>query len=275
MRGALLAAYTRVIGYRFTEHLKETLTIPTYYSKLEVERIRSKAGTSLGAAGVILGFSVAVLAAIIASPEYREALKKVFCAHWQARAIDSFAVLLTLYLVIRQERVLSRDGGKTFRYAVLICLLAICSFVLIAGLLNLQSGNVAFDLSVSRESLQPAFLLSGFLSIIASIFFQLFAMEFYDSASGWRGGEKEGGRTLRFHLAGIASHSFFFGISFAVMGVSLLLSLLDFATACFLTLAGLLALVFITEIERELWARKEPESDCPPSPPVNKPATQG
>ena len=261
VRGALLTAYAWVIGYRFNECLGETLTIPGYYTELKVEQIRSKAGTSLGAAGVILGFSIAVLAAVIASPEYREALKKVFCEHRQATAIDSVAVVLTLYFVIRQERVLSREGNKTGRYVALFFLLVVSCLLFLAGPLNLQSECAVVDALVCRAALQPAFLLSGFLSIIASTFFQLFAIEFYDSASGWRGGDKEGGRTLRFHLAGIASHSFFFGVSFAVLGVSLLLSFIHFSAASITTLLALLVLVTITEVERELWARKEPNSE--------------
>jgi hypothetical protein len=264
MRGALLRAYAWLIGYRFAELLKGTLSIPDYYKELKVDQIRSKAGASLSSAGVILGFSIAVLAAVVASDKYRQALQSVLREHWRGRAMDSLAVLVLLYSVIRQERILSREGKKTWRYVALFCLLAVAFLLFLTGPLNFQPENPVVGSLVSSAKLEPAFLLSGFLSIIVSIFFEVFALEFYDSASGWRGGEKEGGRALRFHLAGIASHSFIFGVSFAILGVSLLFSLADFKAGSIITLIGLLLLVAVTEIERELWARKERDSECKP-----------
>lgn len=262
MRGALLKFQSWLIGYRFREFLGEPLKVPAYYEELKVDRIRSKAGTSLNAAGVFLAFSIAVLAAVIAAPEYRQALAGVFVEHRRVSVVDSLLVLGLLYFVIRQEKSLSMAEEKTWRYVVLFCLLGLSFFLFMIGPLNFKLENTVVGPLVARAALESAFLVSGFLSIILSALFQVFAIEFYDSASGWRGGEKEGGRALRFHLASIASHSFFFGVSFAVLGVSLLLSLIHFSAASIITLSALLVLVAVTEIERELWVRKEEDNTC-------------
>jgi hypothetical protein len=105
--------------------------------------------------------------------------------------------------------------------------------------------------------LRSAFSLCGFALIFLSTLFQAFSIEFYDSASGWRGGEEQEGVALRFHLAGLASHSFLFGLCFAILGVSLLVCQVRFWIGSVATILLLFAVVAMTEIERELWARKK------------------
>ena len=256
MGGVLLSFYAWLIGYRFTEHLGKTLSVPKYYDKLEIDKIRDKAGTSLNAAGVLLAFGIGVLAVVMGSHGYGQTIIRSLQSGWHVR-IDCIAVFILLYLAIRQERILSRNGQKRFRYIVLIFLLAVCVFVFLVGPYWFQPECALLGPFVSRAPLEAALPLAGFFLIIVSVLFQVFALEFYDSASGWRGGEEEKGRALRFHLAGIASHSFLFGVSFALLGASLLLSKIHFWIGSLTTLLALFVLVGMTEVERELWRRKE------------------
>ncbi len=263
VRGALLTVYSWLTGYRFNEHLGKTLSLPLYYRELDNDKIRGKAATSLNAAGVFLAFGIAVLAVLMDSHEYGQTIIHSWQGGRYAR-LDCIAVVILLYLVIRQERILSRRGNKALRYIILIFLLALSVFVFLLGPYSFQCGGAIIGPFVSRTALEPALPLAGFLSIIVSAFFQVFAIEFYDSASGWRGGDEEGGRALRFHLAGIASHSFLFGVSFALLGASLLLSHIHFWIGSLTTLATLFVLVAMTEIERELWTRKGNGSQSKP-----------
>lgn len=256
MRGILLSFYAWLIGYRFSEHLGKTLSVPKQYDNLEIDKIRGKAGTSLNAAGVLLAFGIAVLAAVMASGEFGQTITRSWQSGWYV-GIDCVAVVILLYLVIRQERILSRNGEKLFRYIVLGFLLVVSVLAFLVGPYKYQSECTLLGPFFSRTALALALPLAGFLSIIVSVFFQVLAVEFYDSASGWRGGETKGGRALRFHLANIASHSFLFGVSFALLGASLLLSKIHFWIGSLTTLVALFVLVATTEIERELWTRKE------------------
>lgn len=256
MGPVLLRFYAWLTGYRFSEHLGKPLSVPKHYEKLDPDKIRGKAGASLNTAGVFLAFGIAVLAAVMGSHEYGQTIIRSWQSGWYVR-IDCVAVVILLYLVIRQERILSRGGKKAFRYIFLIFLFAVSVFVFLVGPWRFQSECTLLGPFVSRTALEPALPLAGFFSIIASAFFQVFAMEFYDSASGWRGGDEERGIAFRFHLAGIASHSFLFGVSFALLGASLLLSKIHFWIGSLTTLVALFVLVAMTEVERELWTRKE------------------
>jgi hypothetical protein len=84
--------------------------------------------------------------------------------------------------------------------------------------------------------------------ILVSVVFFLFALEFYDSASGWRG---ETG--LHFHLAGIASNSFLFAVSLAPVGSALTACAMNFILGRCISAATLVVLITMTEIERALW----------------------
>lgn len=94
--GQWIKLYSAVIGYRFRDRLRKPLeppNIPDYLNQLGrdeaeadkkkdeirrfVEEVQGKARASLTTSGVLLGFSVAVLAALIGSKETREEL---FCA---------------------------------------------------------------------------------------------------------------------------------------------------------------------------------------------------
>lgn len=258
MRSALLWLFGWLTGYRFRKFLGETLTVPDYYEDLCVEKIRSKSTASLAAAGVFLSFSIAVLAAVMASKEYSETLvgsMQAGCNVW----VSSAGIAIFLWFVIRQERVLSASGKKTIDYLILCLLLAASVVVFVVG-----PKTAVFDPFFSQSVLSAAFPLAGFLVMIGSILFQVISLEFYDSASGWRGTDKDAGRNLRFHLASLASHAFLFGLCFAVLGTFLLLSRVHFWTGSVATLVALWSLVAMTEIERELWTRKEPDTKGSP-----------
>ena len=255
MRGALLRAYARLIGYRFLEWLKDPLEIPPFYATLDAELIRAKAATSLNAAGMFLAFSIAVLVAVMSSENYGKTLIDALRGGWHSTRGAVFAAAI-LYLVVRQERIISAEGKKGWRYFFLVCFLGASLLAFLIGPLESRMGNPVFDDLFSPTVLRPAFTLAGFVLIMESALFQVFAAELYDSAAGWRGGNKQAGIKLRFHLAGLASHSFFFGLSFALLGASLLLTQMHFWIGSCLSLVALFALVAVTEIERELWTRK-------------------
>jgi hypothetical protein len=97
--------------------------------------------------------------------------------------------------------------------------------------------------------LRWAFLLSGFFLISLSVLFLLFSVEFYDSASSWRGKDA----ALHFHLASIAATSYLFGISFALVGASLLLCMRVFWVGRIATVGTLMAVTAMSEIQGGLW----------------------
>ncbi len=257
MGGALLDLFARLIGYRYVSHLKRPLTLPKEHEFLNVDEIQGKTRASSATAGVFIAFSIAVLAVVMGSPEYSQALLNDIL-DWRRLGVSAAAVVILLYLVVRQERSLSACGNKTLRYIILFFLLCVSVFVFLVGPLRFRCESTFVGRFVSPAVLQSAFLLSSFVSLIVSALFQIFSIEFYDSASGWRGGEEKEGVALRFHLAGLASHSFLFGVSFALLGVSLLLCRIHFWSASVITLVVLLAIVAMTEIERELWERRKP-----------------
>ena len=69
---------------------------------------------------------------------------------------------------------------------------------------------------------------------------------------------------MHFHLAGIASNSFSFGVSLALMGSALAVCAMNFVIGRVLAAATLVVLVTMTEIERALWDLDK--EDPPPAP---------
>jgi len=89
--------------------------------------------------------------------------------------------------------------------------------------------------------------LMGLFLVIFSIFFLFFAIEFYDSAAGWRRSVE-----YNFHLASIGSHSYMIGVSLILMGTSLTLCLFHPWWGRIISCLSLVVLVWITENERFL-----------------------
>jgi hypothetical protein len=77
----------------------------------------------------------------------------------------------------------------------------------------------------------------------------LFSVEFYDSASSWRGNDVG----LHFRLATIAATSYVFGIYLALVGASMLLCLRALSVGGITTFAMLVAVIATSQIQRELW----------------------
>jgi hypothetical protein len=99
-----------------------------------------------------------------------------------------------------------------------------------------------------RQVFGHAFPLAGVAMMVLSVFFLVFALEFYDSASGWRGV-----KGLHFHLASIASNSYMFGVSLALTGLALNLCLVSLLAGRLVAAATLIVLVVMIELERHLW----------------------
>ena len=156
--------------------------------------------------------------------------------------------VLLLYAVILAERLKSAEK-KTVREdgQVLLGVFLLASFLWFLAVPFVGRFDIARD----------AFPLAGLLSIILSSFFLILSIEFYDSASGWRGGEERKGAILRLHLASIASHSALFGVPFALLGACLLLCFVEFWLGCVSTYLALLVVTVKTEMERSLWRPSE------------------
>jgi hypothetical protein len=254
-RVGLIRSYARLIAYRFYEQLGPPLRLyKPYEGKLSNEQIQEKAKASLATSGVFFAFSVAILAALITVKEFRDSLTNVWggLRSWQGFLGFSLNIIFP-YWLIWQERFISAVSslenlrGKTrsqirsrrYRYlwpALFFSLLIPAAFPLIF-----------------RPSRGDVFVLSGFSLIILSAFFLLLSLEFYDYAAGWRQGEE-----FRFHLASMASHSMSFGVSLAMVGVSLLICLLNFSMGRIVTCTSLIVVFAMPEIERQLGAWRNP-----------------
>lgn len=264
---ALLRFYIFLIGYRFKKDLfnetpsKEKRKVrapkrPDYYQNYPDDpAIRAKATASLASVAIFLGLAVASLAAIITANDHlREAVK----GGWRTSVVGG-VVVLALYFNVRQERVLSRadEEKKRWDYPLLWVLLLLNSvLLLIWPFVCRGNGQFLFCEELAPTKFAHSMALAGLAMIVGSILFQVFAAEFYDSAAGCRGFSTEEGKTLRFHLAALASNSFLIGIGLAILGVMLLLSYINVWIASVASLGSLYAIVGLTEIERALWPRK-------------------
>jgi uncharacterized protein (TIGR02118 family) len=247
LRRGLLIVYSWLTNYRFRTLLSKNLK--PYYPDLKIDVIRTKAGASLTSVSAFLGFVVAVIT-WLATQEFNtlsELLKTEEARHyviwyttlafvlpysgfWLERYISAVSVETT----DRAER----KKRRRVRSSLLILSLA-ASVFLFLGVPELWPSPV----------FKPAFSLAGLIMTAFSVVFLVFALEFYDSAAGWRG--KEG---LHFHLASIASNSYLFGVSLALMGASLCACVSNYyRTGRVLAASALVVLVIMTEIERALW----------------------
>lgn len=239
--------------------------------------MRAKAGASIASAGVLFGLVAAALAAVAASEDAR---KEFRCALDALRAVSLYGwlgVFLAValpYFVVWQERFISKasvrckakeenekeDEDEDEEQAKLreeeaklrqkrtwilwiFAILPALAFFLTPLAYQPPPGS-----RLSGLFLSSALEVSGLISLLLSILFLFFSLELYDSASGWRGGPK-----LHFHLAGVASHSFLFGATLALVGLSLLFTFLNESVGRIVVSVSLLATVSVTEIERYLF----------------------
>jgi len=280
-----------MIGYRFFSYLPSSppndssvksswskevqdtetnkLRVPPFLKRrLTIESIQEKARGSLAASGVFFAFSIAVLVALMSAQDVSNQLKIALQGTLSCKGLAVLMSVILPYLVIRQERRISaasvdgnnddeRDQFRRDRYLGLIVLLSLSLVLFVSAPFIFPIVDNVKD----AFSSQHVFLLAGFAIIVLSAFFLLFALEFYDSASGWRwrsGKRKAGPPTfiatesskqisspqprvdsagakdnkderveLHFHLAMIASHSTLVGVSLALVGFSLSLCLIN------------------------------------------------
>jgi hypothetical protein len=251
--GSWVRVFAFLIRYRFREDLTNPLKLRD--QNLTLDDIQKKAVGSLTSTGVFFGLSVALMAAFLGDmgkalkSAVESALQSGASRVWFCTYVAGGAIIP--YLIVRAERGItaasvdapSEDKKIALRASRRLWLLLWFCIALLIYLL------MPIICVATRPLVKAALPLSGFALIIASVFFLLFALEFYDSASSWRGNDP----ALHFHLATIAATSYLFGICLALTGASLLLYLLSFWAGSTTTIATLLAVTAMSEIERDLW----------------------
>lgn len=249
--GLWVRAYAFLIRYRFRRDLTPRLRLPYPVDLADIQR---KATGSLTSTGVFFGLSVALMAAFLGDTG-KELKQLVKCAvripgSWALLSFCTAISVVLPYLLIRAERSItaaSVDRRYTKNKYTLLCRYIMLVLYLCSALfLYLLAPSIWPSTDMV---LRGAFPLSGFALIIFSVYFLLFALEFYDSASSWRGKDA----ALHFHLASIAATSYLFGISFALIGASLLLCMSAFWVGRIATVATLIAVTAMSEIQRNLW----------------------
>jgi hypothetical protein len=272
---ALLWIYVRLICYRFRGCLEGKLSLPSHLEGKEnlLESVQEKAKASLTTVGVVFGFSIAVLAAMLGSQEIRKSLNdSLHGPRLRETLVFIFISVALPYLTIWQERFISaasvesarpenkseegkrKKGGKTkgviekrrSRSPMLyIWLIASLVFFIV----------LPYFLDSQRPIFYGAFTLSGVVLILLSTFFLLISLNFYDSATGWRSGEEV---EWRLHLATIASHSYVLGVSLTIVGFSLLLCFLSFWFGRVVTFVSISVIIMMIKMERNLWDLRPP-----------------
>jgi len=253
MRRALLIFYCWVTNYRFRRCLSEGLK--PYDQNVSIEQIRTKASSSITSVSTFLGFVVAVIvwlatqefvnfSELLTAEEARHqlilytalALFLPYSGFWLERYISAVSVEKN------KDRV---QKGKMRRWRSLLLILSLAASVfLFLGVPTRWPSTVFIR----------AFSLAGLIMTALSVVLLVFALEFYDSAAGWRGDVG-----LHFHLASIASNSYFLGVSLALIGASLCVCVSKYRTGRLLATSTLVLLITITEIERALWDLEKSE----------------
>jgi hypothetical protein len=261
VRNILLRLYSLVSNYRLRGMLKKGLDPPNYYNTPKMEEIRAKASASLTSVSAFLAFTVAVLP-LITWKEFDALFTLSSEESIYSTILWTVAAFVLPYLTFWFERYISaasvEDGSdaerkqKRFRRSLQLILSLALSLLLFL---------LAPLCPSLRDVLKHAFLLAGAVMILLSVVFFLFALEFYDLASGWRG--QIG---LHFHLAGIASNSFLFGVSLTLMGSALTVCAVNFVVGRLLAATTLVVIVTMTEIESALWDLDK--SDTTPAPTI-------
>lgn len=247
MRKILLLIYCYMTNYRFRSLLAKGLK--AYYPGLTVETIRTKAGASLTSVSAFLAFVVTVLP-LVASKEFdilfklssEEALHHIIWCTALAFGLPYSSFWFERYISAVSVETVDDSVRKTkrFRRSSLLILSLVASVFLFLGAPALWPSL--------GELFKLAFLLAGAVMTVLSVVFFLLALEFYDSAAGWRGDVG-----LHFHLASIASNSYLFGVSLALMGASLTVCASNFMIGRLLAACTLVVINAMTEIERALW----------------------
>ena len=247
-----LKALTIIVGYRFRDYVTaDKFELPpetptSLYGKDGAKEIKEKARASSAVAGVFVGLVAVFLAVLIDMKDFDSVLNVVRSPYLN-RALAVFGILFP-YLIVRQERRISAarveaSGAqaqhefrlKQYVFLVVWCIGLIATFV---PIFCDPSGGLGTALS-----------FSGFSLIVLSLLLLVFSVEFYDAAGGWQRGDDE---VYHFHMASIASHCYLVGLSLALVGIAFLFSRKYPRTGCLIAGAMLVALIAMTEIEREV-----------------------
>jgi hypothetical protein len=248
MRDALLYAYCLLTNYRFRSYV--TGGLRSYYPDLTIDEVRAKAGASLTSVSALLAFVVAVLPFAASTQLSRvEGMFEFEKARHQLYLCVTLALILP-YSSFWLERHISAAKVETSDPAEREKLRCSRTFFLV---LSIFASLFLFFIAPCvlpswLQFFQLGFALAGAAMTVLSVVFLLFALEFYDSAAGWRGDA-----TWHFHFASIASNSYVFGLSLALVGACLTICTSHFLIGRVLATVALFAVVAITEIERALW----------------------
>jgi hypothetical protein len=256
-----LKAYARLISYRFQDSI-EPLKLPPDFDQPIAggqervplrERIQSKARASLTSSAAFLGFSIAVIAALIGADKAREALQRYKDPVYgllpgYGGPPFSFRVLMcvgltlslsyfTIWIARESRRAKRRKLCRVF-LGIVGTLAIILAIILAIMMFLVPAVCPSWEAMVCKKGfpMRQAYPLSGCALVVCSAFFLLISLNFYDSASGWRRDENV---VFLFHTASLASASYHFGVCLALLGICQLLCILSFRGGCAATSASL------------------------------------
>lgn len=214
---------------------------------------------------MFFAFVIAVLAAMFGSDKLRGQFATAFHGLDQLTwptLTKWLAILLAAavpYAIVWTERQISRidhektgserKGSERSAY-VRIAVFFLAAFVLFLYIpANWRSAQWSpSSTPILDFTFRDVFGLAGVALLVSSAFLLFISMEFYDTASGWRGS-----LAVHFHHERIGSHSYVLGIMLALVGFFLLLSFLDEAFGRILALIAILIAASLSEMERALW----------------------
>jgi hypothetical protein len=215
---------------------------------------RDKARASLITSGVFFAFAIAVLAAVLGSDGMRrqvtDSANGLGTWNWPATAkwVAIAVVAFLPFAVIWTERQLSRiriaRGSTTAAYVRLALLMM--ATVALFGVVPFVKQDISIK-DVAGFYFRDVFVVAGLGLLLFAIFLLFISIEFYDTASGWRGSP-----AFHFHLERIGSHSYVLGMTLALVGLFLALSAVSDALGRLLAIAAIIVAVTLTEIERSL-----------------------
>ena len=255
------------VCYRFDYCLSESLEVPDEYKKVTTKEIQEKARGSISSVGIFFGLTVAIAAIAIGTTEGRNMLKEA--PGFLTEPVMAWWLMLCIlvpFAVIWGERFISawnnlsklhdphlKQAARTWRFWCYQVPSLVSAIIMFVGIPLFGPWSASAE---QQEHLQKVCALAGFTLLAASTFFLLIAVEFYDSASGWRGSNG-----LRFHLASIASSLYLVGAALAITGIALFICDANFVVGCSIALASLCGILVMTKSERALWDLKNPDDD--------------
>ena len=224
--------------YRYRTFLRPQLRVPNLFASVDFSRYQEKARTSLATAGVVFGFTVAVLVGVLT-------LKDVWTSVIPQRlsaptAGHLLAGALLPYGSIWCDRFISSasmDRGKPSRKVRRLLFWLV--FLL----------NIFFFIGYPLKFPAASTALSGLALAFAAALFLLVSLELYDTAASWQAANH---REFVFHLANLGSQSYIVGLFTAFVAISELFFLVRPWFGRVATVLSLLASFGLSEVERGL-----------------------